>query len=278
MWIKSFQEISKNDVEEVGGKGASLGEMANAGISVPPGFVITTETYNQFSNQELPTDVIKEIIDSFEKLESERVAIRSSAVAEDSTSSSWAGQLESYLNTTRENLVERIRDCWNSIKTERALEYAAEAGVNEEDLAVAVVVQKMVESEVSGVIFTANPITKNKDEIMIEAGFGLGEMLVQGMITPDNFLIDKNSLEIKEKTIETQETMMVFQDGENKEVPVPKEKKDQSPLPDEKVNELAKLAIKIEDHYGKPQDIEWAIDNEGNIWIVQSRPITTLAD
>lgn len=275
-YIKFFDEIFKEDVKEVGGKGASLGEMTNDEIPVPSGFVITTETYKQFSNSKLPTNVIKDILDAYGKLTNERVAVRSSAVAEDSSSSSWAGQLETYLNTSREELIDRIRDCWNSAKSERVLEYAAELRVNEEDLVVAVVVQKMVESKVSGVIFTANPITKNKDEMMIEAGYGLGEILVQGLISPDNFLVDKNSLEIKGKNIEVQETMMVFQDGENKEVPVPKEKQDKSALEDNQIKKLIKLAIKIENHYGKPQDIEWAIDNQGNIWILQSRSITTL--
>lgn len=134
----------------------------------------------------------------------------------------------------------------------------------------------MINSQSSGVIFTANPITKNTNEIMIEAGFGLGEALVQGLITPDNFIINKKTLEIKNQDIQTQETMLASIGGENKEVAVPDDKKDKPAIPDDKVKELAKLAIRIENHYQAPQDIEWAIDKQGKIWILQSRPITTL--
>ncbi|OGE39368.1 hypothetical protein A3E86_01595 [Candidatus Daviesbacteria bacterium RIFCSPHIGHO2_12_FULL_47_45] len=124
-------------------------------------------------------------------------------------------------------------------------------------------------------MFTINPVTKNTQELMIEAGFGLGEMLVQGMITPDNFVVAKDTLEIRNKEISTQETMLVFQDGENKEVLVPEEKKKEPTLTEAQVKELAQLGIRIEDHYHSPQDIEWALE-KGRLYIVQSRPITTL--
>ncbi len=275
MFIKQFSEISKEDISEVGGKGASLGEMTQAGISVPPGFVVTTQAFKDFYTQEIPVDVREEILAAFDKLGAERVAVRSSAVAEDGTSASWAGQLESYLNVTRDGLIEAVRNCWNSIKSERALMYSGRQDLKEEDLAVGVVVQKMVNSDASGVIFTANPITKNTEEIMIEAGYGLGEMLVQGMITPDNFLVDKATLYIRERNIDSQLMMLTFKDDQNQEVLVPKEKQDKQAITDEQIIELAKLGKKIEAHYGKPQDIEWAIEN-GEIYIVQSRPITTL--
>jgi phosphoenolpyruvate synthase/pyruvate phosphate dikinase len=273
--IKNFSEISKEDVAEVGGKGASLGEMIKAGIPVPPGFVVTAEAFKQFYNAQLPVDVIEQIYQAFDDLGSERVAVRSSAVAEDSKSASWAGQLESYLNTTRDQLIDNIRLCWDSIKSERALSYGAYKGLDESQMIVAVVVQKMVESESSGVMFTANPITKNTEEVMIEGGFGLGEMIVQGMITPDNFLLDKNSLEIKSKDIQAQETKLVYQDGENKEVEVPLEMQEKQAITDEQAKALAEIGKKIEAHYGSPQDIEWALE-KGELYIVQSRPITTL--
>ncbi len=275
-FIKKFSEVSKNDVVEVGGKGASLGEMTKAGIPVPSGFVITAQAHKKFSNQDLPIDFKEEIFKAFDLLDAKRVAVRSSAIAEDSSQASWAGQLETYLNVNRENLIEKVRDCWNSIKSERALSYAAGQDLSEDQLFVAVVVQKMIESESSGVMFTVNPITKDTNEIMIEAGFGFGEMLVQGLITPDNFLIDKNSLKIKERKIDTQETMMIFDGGQNKEVPVPAEKQNSAVLSDEQLKELAMMAIKIEKHYKTPQDIEFAIDSDSKIWILQSRPITTL--
>lgn len=274
--IKTFDQVNKSDVVNVGGKGASLGEMINAGIPVPPGFVITTDTYKNFYNQELPIEIRENILRAFDKLNSQRVAVRSSAVAEDSSNASWAGQLETYLNVAKENLIERIRECWNSIRSERALAYAGEQNLPEEKLVVAVVVQKMIESEVSGVMFTANPINKDRNEIMIEAGWGLGELLVAGMITPDNFVLNKKTLRVKTRNIQTQETMLVFQDGENKEISVQNNKQTKQKLTEAELVGLTRLGIKIENHYKAPQDIEWAIDKPGKIWIVQSRPITTL--
>ena len=274
-YIKLFRDISKNDVKEVGGKGASLGEMTRANIPVPPGFVITTHVQEKY-NKSIPPKIEKEILEAFDDLETQRVAVRSSAIAEDSSSASWAGQLESYLNITREKLINSVRECWNSIQSERALSYAADQNLSKDKLLVAVVVQKMVDSEISGVLFTVNPITKNKNEMMIESGFGLGEMIVQGMITPDNFVVDKNSFEIKNNTLNTQETMLVFQDGQSKEVPVPKNKRFKPSLSEIQIKELTNLGMKIEKHYGLPQDIEWAIDENNKIWIIQSRPITTL--
>lgn len=274
-FIKDFQEISKDDVKDVGGKGASLGEMTQAGIPVPPGFVVTTETYKKFINDPIPVDVEQEILKAFDELGAKRVAVRSSAVAEDSSGASWAGQLESYLNVTRENLIENIRECWNSIKSERALSYAAQQNLSEEDLVVAVVVQKMVNSEASGVMFSVNPISEDHNEVMVEAGFGLGEMIVQGIITPDNFIVDKSTFNIKNKDIQTQEIKLEFQDGENKEIKLSEIEGSKQKISDNQVKDLTLLGIKIEEHYGKPQDIEWALE-KGTFFIVQSRPITTL--
>ncbi len=274
MYIKTFSEIFKNDTAITGGKGASLGEMYNSGIPVPVGFVVTTEAFEQFSEGEIPVEVREEILQAFDKLGADRVAVRSSAVAEDSSGASWAGQLESYLNVDRNELIEKIRECWNSIKSERALSYAGEQNLSEEDLSVAVVVQKMVDSEVSGVMFTVNPVTGDRDEVMIEACWGLGEMLVQGIITPDNYIITITSGEVT-SDIQTQETMLVFEDGQNQEIAVPEDKKSQEKLSEEQIKELAKLGKKIEDHYGFPVDIEWAMEKD-KFYIVQSRPITTL--
>lgn len=277
MFIKSFNEISKNEVNSVGGKAASLGELVNLGLPVPSGFAITTYCYEKFRNQEFPADVKEMLLSAFDELKSDKVAVRSSAIAEDSVGASWAGQLETYLNVSKENLIEAIRKCWESIHSERALFYATQKNINEDELAVGVVVQKMVGSEVSGIMFTINPISDNKDELMIEAGYGLGEFLVQGFITPDNFLVNKESLKILQSSIETQETMLVFRDGENKQVPVPKEKKDKPALTSQQVTELARIGLRIEKHYSMPQDIEWALE-KGRFYILQSRPITTISD
>lgn len=238
MYIQSLNEISREDDNLVGGKAASLGELTKANFPVPAGFVITVEGMGKINKDE--------ILQAFNALNAKRVAVRSSAVAEDSLQASWAGQLETYLNVSREDLIAKIKDCWNSIKSERAQSYAARQNLSEEQLLVAVVVQKMVDSKVSGVMFTANPVTNNRKEIVIESVEGLGEALVQGLVTPDNFVVDKKSLEIKQ--------------GDSQD----------------ETAELAKMGKAIENHFGSPQDIEWAIDKEGKIWILQSRPITTL--
>lgn len=276
MFTKSFSELSKNDTGIAGGKGASLGEMTRAGISVPPGFVVTTDAYKNFYNQELSVEIRNDIIGAFDKLGSQRVAVRSSAVAEDSSQASWAGQLETYLNVDRKNLIRKIKECWNSIKSERALQYASQQNLSQDQLLVAVIVQAMIASESSGVMFTANPVTSDRSEIMIEAGFGLGEMIVQGSITPNNFILDKKTLEIKNRDIQTQDAMLTFSDGKNVEIPVPENRKSKQVISDTLIKKLAEIAMEIESYYGVPQDIEWAIDSAGKIWILQSRPITTL--
>lgn len=249
--IKFFKDISKSNVREVGGKGASLGEMLKKGIPVPPGFVITIEAYDKSITPELEREILK----AFEGLKTKRVAVRSSAIVEDSKTSSWAGQLESYLNVEPKDLINKIKECWKSIASERARAYASDKNLSKEQLTTAVVIQKMVDSQVSGVTFTANPIMNNLNEIIIESGFGLGELLVGGIITPDNFIVDKKTLKIKNKTIQKKPSVS-----------------------DKQIRELANLCIKIEELFKTPQDIEWAIDEKKNIWILQSRPITTLVN
>ncbi|MBI2334810.1 hypothetical protein HYU96_03325 [Candidatus Daviesbacteria bacterium] len=245
MYIRTFDKISKNDVSQVGGKGASLGEMTQAGFPVPPGFVITTEALSQINEDE--------IFKAFDLLNAEKVSVRSSAVAEDSSKASWAGQLETYLNISKEELINKIKDCWNSVNSQRVRSYAAGQNLSEDELLMAVIVQNMVDAKAAGVMFTANPVTSNKEEIMIESVLGLGEKLVQGSVSPDNFIVDKETEEIKNKDLQGEQT-----------------------IDDESIKELAKLGKKIEDHYSSPQDIEWAIDKQDKIWILQSRPITTL--
>lgn len=284
MLIRYFNQISREDINIAGGKGASLGEMARAGIPVPPGFVVTVDAFKAFSESDFPKELEEEILQAFDRLwqpsfakatAGERVAVRSSAVAEDSTKASWAGQLETYLNVSRDGLIESIRKCWDSIESERALSYASDKNLSKEDLAVAVVVQRMVDSDVSGVMFTVNPVTEDPNELMIEATFGLGELLVQGEITPDNFLIRKNDLKVINTDIQVKEKKLIFQDGKNVEVELSEEEEGRRTLTNEQIKELAALGVKIEKHYGKPQDIEWALEN-GRLYILQSRPITTL--
>jgi pyruvate,water dikinase len=276
MYIKFFEEIYLSDTNIAGGKGASLGEMTNAGIPVPNGFIVTTNAFIDFSDKEISKYFKEELLIAFNKLGAERVAVRSSAIAEDSSVASWAGQLESYLNVGRENLIDAVRKCWDSINSERVKNYSQQYNIPSSQLVVAVVIQKMVNSEVSGVMFTVNPITNNKNEIMIEAAHGLGELLVQGEITPDNYIISKKELTLTEGSLGSQRKMLVYENEQNKEISIPNNIKNEPILNARQLKEIADLGIKIEKHYGFPCDIEWAFE-KGKFFIVQSRPITTLA-
>jgi pyruvate,water dikinase len=175
-----LDKIGSEDLSLVGGKAMSLGNMLKAGLPVPPGFSITTDAYKAG----FTLAIENQIMEAFDKLGAERVAVRSSAVAEDSKQASWAGQLETVLNVNRAGLLDAISKCWESVNSEHAREYATQQGVTNADQAVGVVVQKMVDSEVSGVMFTANPVTNNLEEIVLESIYGLGELIVKGAVTP----------------------------------------------------------------------------------------------
>lgn len=271
--IRDLSGVDQKDIGLVGGKAASLGEMIKAGIVVPPGFVITSQAYAKGMTPKLE----EEILEAFDERGLKHVAVRSSAVAEDSAAASWAGQLETYLNVTKDSLIEAVRKCWASIGSEHARAYGSHHGVKKGDQSVAVVVQAMVDSEVSGVMFTANPVTNDKNEIVIEAVYGLGEMIVQGAVTPENFVVSKDNAEITAHSDSRQTKMLVYKNGKNQEVAVPGAKLKKSTLNDEQIKELTETANKIEQHYGHPQDIEWAISGD-ELYIVQSRPITTFVE
>jgi len=274
-YIEFFKDISKKDKNTYGGKVASLGEMFQAGIPVPNGFGISIEAHREFKGKPFSDEFKSELHDAFKQLNVERVAVRSSAVAEDAGDASWAGQLESYLNTVEEDLEERVRMCWHSIEADHAQDYAKDKKIGENDLLVGVAVQSMVSPDAAGVMFTANPVTGNRDELMIESAYGLGEMVVQGAVTPDNFIVRRPGCEVTHFGISIKERMMVYKDGKNRKVDVPDDIADRTTLRETQVQELARLGIKIEKHYGSPQDIEWVIKS-GEFFIVQARPITTL--
>ncbi len=310
--IRDFKNLGKDDVALAGGKGASLGEMTQAGIPVPGGFVILSKAFENFLEEtdlnveidsilhsvnhkeihtienasekiksliiskEIPEDIKSGIQKYFKKLNAKFVAVRSSATVEDSSSAAWAGQLESFLNTTDENILENVKNCWASLFTPRAIFYRFEKGLHKTKISVAVVVQKMVDSEISGIAFSVHPITQDKNQLVIEAGFGLGEAIVSGQITPDSYVVEKKSLNIFDVNISTQEHGL-YRDkkGGNKwkKIPINKEKK--QVLTDKQILKLSKIILAIEKHYDFPCDIEWAFE-EGKFFIVQSRPITTL--
>ncbi len=311
-WIKAFSEISKNDAAIAGGKGASLGEMTQAGIPVPPGFVILSSAFERFLeeadlNQELdaifhtvnheeihtvelasekihqlimevkmPEEIAKQIRAEFGKLGAEYVAVRSSATAEDGASAAWAGQLDTYLNTTADTLIENMQKCWASLFTPRAIFYRFEKGMHGQNISVAVVVQKMVQSEVSGIGFSVHPVTEDRNQMIIEASFGLGEAVVSGQITPDSYVIEKMPRRIVDKNI-TYQDKALWRSGKggNEWRELTKEEGSKPALTDEQVFQLAKIVLGIEQHYGFPVDVEWAF-KAGKFYITQSRPITTL--
>jgi phosphoenolpyruvate synthase/pyruvate phosphate dikinase len=201
----------------------------------------------------MPKDISAEINIFFKKLGSSHVAIRSSATTEDSAGAAWAGQLESYLNTTEESLLENVKKCWASLFTPRAIFYRLENDLIKNNISVAVVVQKMVESERSGIAFSVHPVTEDRNQLIIEAGLGLGEAIVSGRITPDSYVVEKNPRHIVGRNIQTKK--QILSDGE--------------------ILKLSELILKIEKQFGFPCDIEWAFE-KGRFYIVQSRPITTL--
>jgi pyruvate,water dikinase len=253
----NLKKINKKDIAIAGGKGASLGEMMQADIPVPPGFVISTSAFDKFYGSAIPEDLAKKILAEFKKLKAKYVAVRSSATAEDSSNAAWAGQLESYLNTTEKNLLENVKKCWASLYSPRANAYKSLKGLDKKKISVAVVIQKMVQSEISGVCFTVHPVTKDKNQMIIEAGYGLGEAIVGGKIIPDTYIINKKNIGFRNLYLTAKSVQR-------------KQK-----LSDKQIIKLTELCQKIEKLFKYPQDIEWAFA-KGKFYILQSRPITTL--
>ncbi|MFH1827533.1 MAG: phosphoenolpyruvate synthase [bacterium] len=204
------------------------------------------------------------------------IAVRSSATSEDSPTASFAGQQDTFLNVKGEtDLIHKVRECWASLYTERSMYYRKQQGISEKGLGMAVVVQRMVQSEKSGIAFTVDPISGNKDSLIIEAIFGLGEYIVQGIVTPDQYEVSKKSLSILQKTIEFQKLMLKKVNKVNKEIRLKEKQGKQQKLTDEEILKTALIIKDIEKHYFFPQDIEWAFENN-NLFIIQTRPITTL--
>lgn len=327
-YIKWFNEIDKNDIPVVGGKGANLGEMTQKGVDVPPGFCVTAGAYKDFiklakledairekiegldvedsdelqvkaaeirdliNNSEMPLEIRSEIEGAYDEFSQKvnnsnpEVAIRSSATAEDLPEASFAGQQDTYLHISgREEVLNHARRCWASLWTARAIYYRTEQGFDHFDVALSVVVQKMVNSEKSGVMFTANPVNNNKEEIIINASWGLGEAVVSGSVSPDEYIVNKKDKSIVEKYISEKKLMIVKKDDGVGTVDVDVEtylgydKVNEQCLTDEEIIKLADYGLKIENMYGSHQDIEWGFDiDTKELYILQSRPITTLKD
>ncbi|MBI2327457.1 phosphoenolpyruvate synthase [Candidatus Curtissbacteria bacterium] len=309
-----FEQVDKNDGVIVGGKGANLGELTRFKIPIPNGFIITSQAYFQnvrssgaldrikgllyglnvddplalqkaaegaqkeIKNIQLDSALARKIDTFYNKLSQGKdyVAVRSSATAEDLPSASFAGQQATFLNIRgKKALKEAILSTWASLFEGRSIFYRVQKKFDHFKVGIAVPVQKMVQSEVSGVMFTVDPITNDKGKIIIESAFGLGELIVSGQVTPDHYEVDKKTLQITKKNIQSQDKQLVKSKNGNKLITIAREFRKTQKLPDEKIIELARLGARIEKHYFFPQDIEWAYENK-KLYIVQTRPVTTL--
>lgn len=290
-----------------GGKADSLNELKNIGVNVPNGFVITTDSFQEFINNSsiedfnsliedcedmnsacgrireeihdtpVPDDVEESILDLYDETfedEETRVAVRSSANSEDTKEASFAGQQDTYLNVSREDLINHIRKCWASLFTERASVYRDRHDISHSDAKMAVIVQEMVDADVSGVLFTKNPSTGD-DEVVIESTWGLGEAVVSGEVTPDKYVLDSSNGEVIDRVISQKKVQTVWNGDETVTEEVPEDKKEKQVLRSSDFKQLHNAYEKIVEHYDEPQDVEWAVKDD-QLYILQSRPITSL--
>ncbi len=277
--VLDLAEVSTDRLPEVGGKAANLGELMRSGFDVPEGFCVTTAAYRRIIRgtavedgagtdadaaraailaATMPTDVRDAIRDAHRRMGSgsEPVAVRSSATAEDLPGASFAGQQDTYLDVTGvDHVLDAVQRCWASLWTDRAVAYRAAQGIQGSGIALAVVVQRMVDARSAGVLFTADPVTGRRRQAVIDAAPGLGDAVVSGSVDPDHFVVDTATGAVTER-----------RRGGTAEFC----------LTDRQVRELAALGDRVERSFGRPQDIEWAFDPTGHLWLVQSRPITTL--
>jgi rifampicin phosphotransferase len=318
--VAPLSYFDRDDLLLAGGKGANLGELSRAGFDVPPGFVITTAAYDLFLQQNnlrtelsdllaaydpkhqhaakdlsqriyslfhqvsIPEEIERKVLGAYQELGNGAVAVRSSATAEDLPGAAFAGQQESFLNLIREeSLMRAVRDCWASLWSERAILYRARQNVEQSTIKLAIVVQQMVPADVAGVMFTADPIRGERNELIIAASPGLGEAVVSGSVTPDHFRVNKRSNRIVEQRVGKREVLIRPKPGGGTEqVRSNDEATPAVALPPQAVRKLAKVGIAIEHHYGVPQDIEWAWVPTGNptgkFLVLQARPMTALPE
>jgi phosphoenolpyruvate synthase/pyruvate phosphate dikinase len=302
------------DIETVGGKGASLARLTRAGLPVPGGFHVTTQAYRQFvagnrlqeqilaalekvdasqpstlehasqaiiklfAGAQIPPDIASAILQAYSALPGANpaVAVRSSATAEDLPEASFAGQQETYLNVSGpEAVLKAVKKCWASLWTARAIAYRIRQGISPESVALAVVVQVLIPAEAAGILFTADPVTGQRNRAMISAAWGLGEAVVGGLVTPDTITVDKENGRIISQQVADKRVMTVRVDGGTQEQPVPESLRRVPVLGEDVASALTRLGTQIEGLYGQPMDIEWAL-YDGKLHIVQARPITAL--
>ena len=317
MAVLLLEDVDADDVGTVGGKAASLGELIGAGLPVPPGFAVTAGTYRTFIEEAgiddelfdavdvdpedsaalreaeataerlildtpFPEAVREEILEGYRAMGEDGaeafVAVRSSATAEDLPDSSFAGQQETFLNVREDDLLRRVKECWASLFTQRAIYYRQQRGFPHADVDIAVVVQQMVDADKSGGMFTSHPSTGDP-QITIEAAWGLGEAVVSGTVSPDNYVYDRERETVDEVTVADKKVEMVKDEetGETVQLDVDEDRRSERVLSDAEIGDLVELGERVEDHYGAPQDVEWAI-YDGEIYMLQSRPITTIQE
>lgn len=311
--VLSLAALDRTSLPIAGGKAANLGELLKAGVPVPRGFVLTTHAYHTalhhesitskleglaktnpkereaLSNQaaeirktilgmSIPDEIASAVMQAYEKdLEGVAVAVRSSATAEDLPDASFAGQQDTYLGIVgKDALLEAIRRCWASLFNERAVAYRADRGIDPRHVALAVVVQRLVDVKTAGVLFTANPVTGRRKEAVIDAALGLGEAVVSGATNPDHLVVRMDTGEIVERRIGDKRLAIEAVEGGGTKHVQRDSASTEACISDDEARALAKMGERVENHFGSPQDIEWAIDKKGQILIVQSRPITTL--
>ncbi|MDO5848169.1 MAG: phosphoenolpyruvate synthase [Methanobrevibacter sp.] len=318
MYVVKFEDLNKSDIGIAGGKGANLGELTQAGIPVPPGFVVTAETYQKFMEDggindkvmeilagidindtkelqaaaeeiksliiktPIPDEITTFIIEAYNQLcqrvgeEDTDVAIRSSATAEDLPEASFAGQQDTFLHVSGyKDVIEYVRKCWASLFEARAIFYREENDFEHSKVYIAVVVQKMANADKAGVMFTVNPST-GEEIALIEGSWGLGEAVVSGDVTPDNYAVDKKNDEIVNVTVSDKKVMYTNDEaGTSVKVDVPEELRNERVLSDQELIELTEMGKRVQAHYGEPMDTEWAFE-KGMLFLLQARPITTL--
>lgn len=308
-FVLPLHRLKNKKTSLVGGKAAQLGQLTESKVNTSPGFVVTTKAFDLFLHstqikseiitilksinysssvsveksshkikklilsKSVPDQVINDVNKQTNKLFGKTFAVRSSGIVEDAQETSWAGEFDTYLHRSSKTIVRDMQKCWASRFNSRALVYQREQGVNPKDIGMAVIVQSMISSKVAGVGFTLNPVTYDEEQLVIEAGLGLGESLVSGQITPDNYVVDKFSFEILGKTISHQAFLLKRgKSGVVKEELTQNQALKQK-LDDQMIVKLAKQMVLIEKHFGHPCDVEWAVE-KGKIYILQSRPVT----
>ncbi|HET9303713.1 MAG TPA: PEP/pyruvate-binding domain-containing protein, partial [Propionibacteriaceae bacterium] len=312
IFIKQFSELGSGDIDQAGGKGANLGELTDAGLPVPSGFVVVTEAYRAYVAEhhlqekitglaaatdspagsdeasaqiralfadEVSDTLWSEIAEAYTTLgEDVPVAVRSSATAEDLPEASFAGQQDTYLNVRGlADLLVAVRDCWASLWTARAMAYRVRQGIDPASVSLAVVVQQMVDADSAGVMFTANPSNGHRDETVISAAWGLGESVVSGSVNTDNIVVHTPDGKVLSSDIADKTAMTVYAEQRTEERPVPEDRRLRPVLSAAEAVELAGYGTRIQDHFGAPQDIEWA-RADGRFFVLQARPITALPE